>query len=94
MFCKQPQQSFRYQFPLKQSGTYWYHSHSGWQEQLGMYGALIIEPAEGDPIKADREHVLILSDWTDQNPADLLRYLKSELRLMATTILFCRKATP
>ena len=73
-----PQQSFRYQFPLKQSGTYWYHSHSGWQEQLGMYGALIIEPAEGDPIKADREHVLILSDWTDQNPADLLRYLKSE----------------
>ncbi|HNE91076.1 MAG TPA: copper resistance system multicopper oxidase, partial [Agitococcus sp.] len=73
-----PQQSFRYQFPLKQSGTYWYHSHSGWQEQLGMYGALIIEPAEGDPIKADREHVLILSDWTDDNPANILRFLKSE----------------
>jgi len=73
-----PNQEFTYQFQLKQSGTYWYHSHSGWQEQLGMYGALIIEPADGDTIKADREHVLVLSDWTDDNPANLFRYLKSE----------------
>lgn len=73
-----PGQTFSYQFPLKQSGTYWYHAHSGFQEQLGLYGAIVIEPAEGDVIKADREHVLVLSDWTDDNPMNLLRWLKTE----------------
>ena len=68
-----PGETFTYRFKVAQtgtpSGTYWYHSHSGMQEQLGMYGAIIIEPATGrDPIRADREYVLQLSDWTDEDP--------------------------
>lgn len=73
-----PGETFTYQFPLVQSGTYWYHSHSGFQEQLGMYGAIVVEPKGGDPVKADREHVLVLSDWTDENPMRLLRHFKTE----------------
>ncbi|MEC7118606.1 MAG: copper resistance system multicopper oxidase [Pseudomonadota bacterium] len=72
-----PKQTFTYQFPLIQNGTYWYHSHSGWQEQLGMLGAMIIQPEGIDPIQADREHVVVLSDWTDDNPHSLLRRLKT-----------------
>jgi len=68
-----PGETFTYRFKVAQtgtpSGTYWYHSHSGMQEQLGMYGAIIIEPATGrDPIRADRDYVLQLSDWTDEDP--------------------------
>lgn len=73
-----PGQTFTYQFKLRQSGTYWYHSHSGFQEQQGLYGAIVIEPKDGDAIKSDREHVLVLSDWTDDDPMNLLRWLKSE----------------
>lgn len=73
-----PGQTFTYQFPLLQSGTYWYHSHSGFQEQLGMYGAIVIEPKQPEPFKADREHVIVLSDWTDKDPMSLLRQLKTE----------------
>lgn len=51
---------------MVQSGTYWYHSHS-LQEQLGFYGPLILEPKDGDPIKADRDYVIVLSDWTDED---------------------------
>ena len=71
-----PGQSWLYRFTLKQSGTYWYHSHSGFQEQAGLYGALIIDPREPDPIRADRDYVVLLSDWTDLDPAALFARLK------------------
>lgn len=63
-----PGETFTYRFPVRQSGTYWYHSHSGMQEQLGLYGALIIEPREPEPIRGDRDYVVLLSDWTDEDP--------------------------
>lgn len=71
-----PGETFIYKFKLQQSGTYWYHSHSGFQEMTGMYGALIIEPRENDIISADNEHVIQLSDWTDDDPMALFRKLK------------------
>ncbi len=71
-----PGDTFVYKFKLQQSGTYWYHSHSGFQEMTGMYGALIIEPREQDIISADNEFVIQLSDWTDENPMDVFRKLK------------------
>ena len=71
-----PGETFTYQFRLEQTGTYWYHSHSGMQEQTGMYGALIVEPREADPIRADRDHVVLLSDWTDEDPMRVLAKLK------------------
>ncbi|MCT7656410.1 multicopper oxidase domain-containing protein [Oceanimonas sp. NS1] len=67
-----PGETFTYRYTLEQSGTYWYHSHSGMQELTGMYGALIIEPAAADTIRADREHVVVLSDWTDEAPCGCL----------------------
>ena len=51
-----------------QSGTYWYHSHSGFQEQTGTYGPLVIEPRGRDPIRADRDYTVLLSDWTSDGP--------------------------
>tara|TARA_R110001583_G_scaffold11285_2_gene51358 strand:+ start:32120 stop:33940 length:1821 start_codon:yes stop_codon:yes gene_type:complete len=71
-----PGETFVYKFKLQQSGTYWYHSHSGFQEMTGMYGALIIEPREKDIISADNEYVIQLSDWTDDDPMALFRKLK------------------
>ena len=73
-----PGTSFTYEFPIKQSGTYWYHSHSGLQEQLGHYGPIIIDPAGPDPVAYDREHVLVLSDWTFMHPHRLFTRLKQE----------------
>jgi len=73
-----PGETFVYRFPVKQSGTYWYHSHSGFQEQTGMYGAIIIEPAGGDSIRADREYVVQLSDWTDEDPMHVFAKLKKQ----------------
>ena len=70
--------TFVYEFPLKQSGTYWYHSHSGLQEQIGHYGPLVIDPASPDPIAYDREHVIVLSDWTFMHPHSLFVRLKQE----------------
>ena len=67
---------FTYRFPLKQAGTYWYHSHSGLQEQLGHYGPIIIDPAGLDPLTYDREHVIMLSDWTFENPQRVFSKLK------------------
>jgi CopA family copper-resistance protein len=69
-------ETFTYQFPVRQSGTYWYHSHTRFQEQTGLYGAIVIEPAAGEPILADRDHVVLLSDWTDENPEYIFRTLK------------------
>ncbi len=71
-----PGETFTYRFRVRQSGTYWYHSHSGFQEQLGHYGPLIIDPAGPDPIAYDREYVLVLSDWTFLSPAWLFAKLK------------------
>ena len=70
-----PKSRFRYRFPVKQYGTYWYHSHTGLQEQLGLYGAIIIDPIN-EIYKYDREYVVILSDWTFEDPYDVLAKLK------------------
>jgi CopA family copper-resistance protein len=70
--------SFTYEFDVRQSGTYWYHAHSGFQEQAGLYGAIVIEPREPEPFAYDREHVVLLSDWTDKDPLDLYRLLKRQ----------------
>lgn len=63
-----PGETFTYRFPIRQAGTYWYHSHSGLQEQLGHYGPIIIEPAATDPVAYDREFVVVLSDWSFEDP--------------------------
>lgn len=73
-----PGETFVYRFPVRQSGTYWYHSHSRFQEQTGQYGALIIDPRDKHPVECDREHVVVLSDWTDENPETLLSNLKQQ----------------
>jgi CopA family copper-resistance protein len=70
--------AFTYDFPIMQSGTYWYHSHSGLQELLGLYGPIVIAPAGEDPVKADREHVVMLSDHSRMHPAAIYRKLKQE----------------
>lgn len=69
-------QTFTYQFTVKQSGTYWYHAHSGFQEQTGLIGGIVIEPKDGERHQVDREHVLVLSDWTDLDPMYLWSKLK------------------
>jgi CopA family copper-resistance protein len=61
-----------------QNGTYWYHSHSGFQEQIGLIGALVIEPRDNDPIAYDRDYVVLLSDWSDTNPETLYSNLKKQ----------------
>ena len=73
-----PGTTFEYRFPIKQAGTYWYHSHSGMQEQLGHYGSLVIEPAAGYGQPYDREFVIVLSDWTFENPYRVLARLKKQ----------------
>ena len=72
-----PGETFTYRFPLRQSGTYWYHSHSGLQEQSGHYGPLIIDPAEPDPIRSDREFVLLLSEFTAMDPHKIFDRLRT-----------------
>lgn len=71
-------QSFTYEFPVRQSGTYWYHSHSGLQEQEGHYGPIIIDPAGADPVAYDREHVIVLSDFSFMHPHTIFARLKQE----------------
>ena len=71
-----PRETFVYEFPVKQSGTYWYHSHSGLQEAMGHYGPIVIDPACTDPVAYDREHVLVLSDWSFMHPHEILAKLK------------------
>jgi CopA family copper-resistance protein len=70
--------SFTYEFPIVQSGTYWYHSHSGLQEQLGHYGPMIIDPKGPDPVAYDRGHVIVLSDWSFLHPHQIFSKLKQE----------------
>ncbi|MDH5599939.1 MAG: copper resistance system multicopper oxidase [Gammaproteobacteria bacterium] len=71
-----PGTTFQYQFKVNQSGTYWYHSHSGFQEQTGAYGAIVIDPKEPPPYTYDRDYVVMLSDWTDEDPNDVYHKLK------------------
>ncbi len=73
-----PRSTFIYEFPIIQSGTYWYHSHSGLQEQLGHYGPIVIDPAGTDPIQSDREHVIVLSDHSPLHPHMIFRKLKQQ----------------
>jgi len=73
-----PGKSFTYRFPVRQSGTYWYHSHSDLQEQAGMYAPIIIAPAEPEAYRYDRDYVVMLSDWTDEEPARVYAKLKKQ----------------
>jgi len=72
-----PGETFTHRFPVRQNGTYWYHSHSGLQEQLGHAGPLIIDAVEREPFRYDREHVLLLTDWTFEDPMSVFRNLKT-----------------
>jgi CopA family copper-resistance protein len=71
-----PGETYTYNFQIKQAGTYWYHSHSATQEQSGMYAPIIIEPKNREPFRYDRDYVVVLSDWTDENPDGIVRNLK------------------
>jgi len=71
-----PQTTFQYRFPVVQSGTYWYHSHSGLQEQSGVYGPLVVHPKDPEPVSYDRDYVVMLSDWTFEDPHRVMANLK------------------
>jgi len=71
-----PRSNYLYEFPIRQSGTYWYHSHSGLQEQLGHYGPIVIDPAGPDPVESDREHVIVLADHSPLSPSEIFRRIK------------------
>lgn len=73
-----PGETFTYRFKLHQSGTYWYHSHSGMQEATGLYGALVIDPRRPDPNACDRDYVIFLGEWTDVMPDDIVSNLKMQ----------------
>ena len=68
--------SFTYEYPVIHHGTYWYHSHTGLQEQRGVYGSLVFRPRTGEAVIADKEAVIVLSDWTDENPNRVMHNLK------------------
>lgn len=72
-----PGTTFTYTFKVKQHGTFWYHSHSGFQEQTGVYGAIVILPKKREPFKYDRDYVIQLSDWSDENPNTIYKKLKT-----------------
>lgn len=72
-----PGETFTYEFPILHSGTFWYHSHSGMQEAVGLYGPIVIDPATPDPVTFDREYVLMLADWSPIDPHTQLRKLKT-----------------
>lgn len=74
----QPGESYRYRFQVRQAGTYWYHSHSGFQEQRGLYGPLVIEPRAPEPFVYQRDYVVMLSDWSDESPQRLFAKLKKQ----------------
>ena len=74
----EPGTTFEYRFPARQSGTYWFHSHSGFQELLGVYAPMIIDPIDPDPVRYDREYIVMLSDWSRDRPAAVLANLKKQ----------------
>ncbi|WP_457592534.1 copper resistance system multicopper oxidase [Hydrogenimonas sp.] len=71
-----PGETFTYRFKVRQSGTYWYHSHTPFHEQTGMHGSIVIEPAEAEPFEYDRDYIVSLSDWSDEKPSAIFRKLK------------------
>lgn len=73
-----PGGQFTYRFRLHQSGTYWYHSHSGMQEAQGFYGAIVVDPLSPDPNACARDYVILLSEWTDVSPTDMINNLKMQ----------------
>ncbi len=73
-----PGETFTYQFDVRQNGTFWYHSHSGFQEQTGLYGAIVIEPQHADPVDYHRDYVVMLSDWSDEKPERIYAKLKKQ----------------
>jgi CopA family copper-resistance protein len=73
-----PGEAYVYRFKVRQGGTYWYHSHSGFQEQRGVYGPLVIDPLEPEPFEYDREHIVMLTDWTDERPERVFAKLKKQ----------------
>lgn len=73
-----PGETYNYRFKVNQYGTYWYHAHSRFQEQTGLYGPIVIEPRRGERQHSDREYVVLLSDWTDLDPEDLFATLKKQ----------------
>ncbi|MEO4017101.1 copper resistance system multicopper oxidase [Pseudomonas rossensis] len=74
----EPDGMYVYQFKVRQNGTYWYHSHSGLQEQSGVYGPLVIDAKEPEPFQYDRDYVVMLTDWTDEDAVDLMKTLKKQ----------------
>ena len=76
-----PGETFTYRFTIQQHGTYWYHSHSGFQEMKGMYGAIIIDPRNGPDVEVDRDYTLLLSEWTDADPLQVFARLKAKSHL-------------
>jgi len=74
----EPDGMYVYQFKVRQNGTYWYHSHSGFQEQSGVYGPLVIDAKEPEPFQYDRDYVVMLTDWTDEDPVGLMKTLKKQ----------------
>jgi len=77
-FPIKPGESFTYRFPIKHAGTYWYHSHTNIQEQRGLHGAIVIQPVQKEPYRYDHEAVLLLQDWTNENPKKILGNLKKD----------------
>jgi CopA family copper-resistance protein len=73
-----PGETYVYRFRVRQGGTYWYHSHSGFQEQRGLYGPLVIQPLHPEPFTYEREHVVMLTDWTDESPERVFAKLKKQ----------------
>lgn len=73
-----PDGMYEYKFKVHQNGTYWYHSHSGFQEQVGVYGALVIDAKDPEPFTYDRDYVVMLSDWTDEAPARVMSKFKKQ----------------
>jgi CopA family copper-resistance protein len=74
----EPGGMYVYQFKVRQNGTYWYHSHSGFQEQSGVYGPLVIDAREPEPFQYDRDYVVMLTDWTDEDAVGLMKTLKKQ----------------
>ena len=71
-----PGETFTAEFPVRQAGTYWWHSHSGLQEQAGHYGPIVVDPAGADPVQADREYIVVLSEFSDMSPHTIFDKLK------------------
>jgi len=70
-----PGETYEYRYQVKQAGTYWYHSHSRFQEQTGAYGPLIIDPKDGEPFDYDRDYPVVLSDWSFEDPETIFRHI-------------------